>query len=129
MKPEFRSGTHKAIEELAQELNLPMGSYMQEWSYTSGEPEDIEKYISHYQVITDEDKKFVMMEIIVQAVDDQSEKEQRLKYWNVIEPLLRSDFKIHEHTIYYWACFDARNLYEEFEITPQMRILWTEVMS
>lgn len=129
MKPEFRSGTQKAIEELAAELELPKGAYLQNWSYISGEPEDIEKYIHHYHVLTDEDKKFVLMEIIVQAMDDQSEKVKLTKYWNIVKPILKKDFKIHEHTIHYWACFDAGNLYEEFEITPHMRELWNEVMS
>ena len=127
MKPEFRCGTKKAIEELAAELGLPKGSYMQDWSYISGEPDDIEKYIAHYEVTSDEDKRFVLMEIIVQAMDDQSEKELFVKYWNRIKPLLKKDFKLHEYTIYYWACFDARNLYEEFTITPDMRKLWDEV--
>lgn len=127
MKPEFRCGTKKAIEELAAELDLPKGSYMQDWSYISGEPEDIEKYISHYEITSDEDKRFVLMEIIIQAMDDQSEKEMFVKYWNIIKPILKKDFKLHEYTIHYWACFDARNLYEEFTITPDMRKLWDEV--
>lgn len=127
MKPEFRCGTKKAIEELATELDLPKGSYMQDWSYISGEPEDIEKYITHYGNTSDEDKRFVLMEIIIQAMDDQSEKELFIKYWNMIKPILKRDFKLHEYTIYYWACFDARNLYEEFTITPDMRQLWNEM--
>ena len=127
MKPQFRSGTQKAIEELATELGLPKGSYLQNWSYVVGEPEDIEKYIAHYRSTSDEDKKFVLMEIIVQAIDDQSEKDLFIKYWNEVKPILKEDFKIHEHTIHYWACFDAGSLYEEFEVTPNMRELWNEV--
>lgn len=129
MKPPFRAGTQKAIEELAAELNLPAGSYLQNWSYGAGDPDDIEKYITHYQVTEDEDKKFVLMEIIIQAIDDQSEKTKLTKYWNEIKPVLKKNFKLHEYTIHYWSCFEAGNLYEEFEITPYMRQLWNEVMS
>jgi hypothetical protein len=127
MKPEFRSGSKKAIEEIAKELDLPKGSYLEDWSYISGEPEDIEKYITHYKVTEDEDKRFVLMEVIVQAMDDQCEKDQYIKHWTAIKPILKRDFKIHEYTIYYWACFDAKNLYEEFTVTPDMRQLWNEM--
>lgn len=100
MNPEFRCGTRKAIEELAEELNLPNDWTMQDWSYEIANSNDIEKYISHYNDTTDNDKKFVLMEIIIQATSDQRNATDFFKYWEIIKPLLTKDFSIHQFTIH-----------------------------
>lgn len=95
IEPKFRCGTKKAIYELAEALNLPIDSITQDWSYTIVNPNDIEKYISHYNLTPDEDTKFVLMEIIIQATEDQVERANFQKYWDDIEVLLEVDFSIH----------------------------------
>ena len=45
MEPTFRCGTRKAIDELAEELNLPNEKWMQDWPYEVVNASDIEKYI------------------------------------------------------------------------------------
>src|SRR3990170_5873376 len=104
--PKYRVGTKEAMEELASELNLPIESWMQDWPYEIADPMDIERYISHYKKLIDDDKKFVLMEIMLQATNDQSQEAFFLKYWEEIQPLLQKDFKIHEYTIFYWSCFE-----------------------
>ena len=129
MEPIFRCGTRKAIDELAEELNLPNETWMQDWPYEVVIPEDVEKYIEHYEKLTDEDKKFVLMEGIIQATEDQDTGVYFLKYWNRIKPLLENDFYIHEFTVYYWSCFDNKNIKDCWKITPFMRQLWEDRMA
>ncbi len=109
---------------MADELNLPIDSSTQDWSYTVGKTCDIEKYISHYNLTLDEDKKFVLMEIIIQATDNQPDKANFQKYWNKIMVLLKTDFSIHEYTIFYWSCFDSPNMEGSWQISENMRELW-----
>ena len=123
MEATFRCGTRKAINELSKELNIPHDSSMQDWSYTEGNPDDIEKYISHYDLTKDDDKKFVLMEFIIQATEDQNTEDLFLKYCESIKPILETDFKLHEFTIYYWASFDNENLDDCWKIVTLMRQL------
>jgi hypothetical protein len=125
-EPQSRYGTRKAIDELAIDLNLPHEDWMQDWPYEVVKPEDIERYIHHYKIIRDEDKKFVLMEAIIQANSDQQLKEDMEKYWQMVKPLLQQDFSIHEYTIFYWCCFETEDINDCFAITPYLRVLWTE---
>jgi hypothetical protein len=127
MKPIFKCGTSKAIDELSEELDIPFDSSMQDWSYTAGNPNDIEKYISHYALTNDDDKKFVLMEFIIQATEEQETEELFLKYCDVIKSILKTDFKLHEYTIHYWACFDNKHIDDCWIITPFMRQIWVEI--
>jgi hypothetical protein len=122
--PKFRCGTTEAIENLAQQLKLPYEDYMQDWSYEVANPEDIEKYIDYYKLTSDEDEKFVLMEIIIQAVNDQGHEKDFLKYWDKIKGSLKEDFRIHEYTVFYWCRFDSGHAEEEFVISPRMREIW-----
>lgn len=124
-KPRYR--TLKAIEELSKELNLRYERWMQDWPYEVAEAADIEKYIAHYRVTVDEDKKFVLMEAIIHATTDQRQKTDFEKYWNIIKPLLIDNFSIHEYSIFYWSCFELDDLADCFIITPNMRQLWDDI--
>ena len=126
MEPIFRCGTREAIDKLAEKLNLPDNLTMQDWSYTAGNPNDIEKYISHYDETTDEDEKFVLMELIIQATEDQEKQKSFTKYWDRVKPVLEKDFNIHEYTIHYWSCFDNEDEEDCWKITPLMRQLWAD---
>ena len=102
MKPKFRCGTQQAIEELSKELKLPYDETMQDWSYQVAEPDDIEKYLAHYKLTTNEDKKFVLIEMILQALLEQKIPKQLLYHWEKTSEILTNDFNIHEYTIDYW---------------------------
>jgi len=126
MEPPFRWGTKKAIDELAKELDLPNEEWMQDWPYEVANDSDIEKYIAHYKTLADEDKKFVLMKAIIQAIEEQTTEELFLRYWDEIKPILEEDFTIHEYTIYYWSCFDIEDLDDCWIITSFMRQLWLD---
>jgi hypothetical protein len=125
-EPSFRCGTRKAIDELAKELNLPHSEWMQDWPLGVIVSVDIDKYIDHYQNLLDEDKKFILMEGIIQATEEQPTEELFAKYWNIIKPILEKNFHIHEYTIHDWACFDSENLDDCWKIAPLIRQFWTD---
>ncbi|GAA3762980.1 hypothetical protein [Flavobacterium ginsengiterrae] len=124
IEPKFRCGTREAINKLATELNMPFDEWMQDWPYEVANSEEIEKYISHYRKVTDDDEKFVLMQAIIQAAEDQKQQEQFLKYWLIVQELLKQDFQIHEYTIYYWSCFDTQDIQDCFKISVFMRDLF-----
>jgi predicted SAM-dependent methyltransferase len=124
MEPTFRCGTRKAIDSLALELNLPNDLSMQDWSYQVANHSDINKYLSHYSSLKDDDMKFVLMEIIIEATENQNNEKKFSKYCETVKIILEKDFKLHEYTIYYWACFDNENLEDCWQITPLMRQIW-----
>jgi hypothetical protein len=124
-EPKFRCGTKEAIEQLAIELDLPYESWMQDWPYEVVNSEHFDKYLSHYLKTVDEDKKFVLMEMLIQAVNDQIDDKDFTRTWIKLEPLLTKDFKIHEYTVYYWACLDNVDISDTCTITSKMRDVWT----
>ena len=126
-EPKFRFGKEKAIIELAEELGLSYNKEMQDWSYEVAEPDNIDMYIKHYDKLIDENKKFVLMEIMIQATTDQGNLNDLKKYWTKLKTRLISDNEIHESTIYYWSCFDNVSLNNCWEITPFIRNLWKEI--
>ena len=119
MAPAFRCGTKKAIDELAEELNLPNSLTMQDWSYEVSNPNDLGKYISHYSLTIDEDKKFVLMEMILQGIVNQPTEEQLLFYWKRVYPFLTENFKIHEFTINYWQNL-TEGEFDNYKILSQL---------
>lgn len=126
MKPNFRCGIRKAIDELAGELNLPNEKSMQDWPIEVMITSDIEKYIEHYEKLTNEDKKFVLMEGILVVTEYQPTEELFVKNWDRVRQFLEKDFTIHEYTIYYWACFEIENIEDCWKLTPLMRQLWSD---
>jgi uncharacterized protein YktB (UPF0637 family) len=124
MEPTFRCGTRKAVDELAEELNLPNNLAMQDWSYEVANPNDFYKYISHYYLTKDDDKKFVLIEMILQAIVDQSDEQQLLICWEKVKPILTDDFKIHEFTIHYWKDLTDDNFENYKTLGPLLKQLW-----
>ena len=122
--PAFRCGTKEAIDALCIGLNLPCSETLQDWSYTVGRAQDIEQYIAYYEEIVDEDQRFVLAEMMIQAVEDQEDKELQIYYWQHVAPRLEKNFALHEFTIYYWAVFDNDALEDCWQVTPWMRALW-----
>jgi len=124
MEPIFRCATRKAIEELAQELNLPSEEGMQDWPIEVTNPSDIDRYLDHYKTLTDDDKKFVLMEGIIDATEYQPTETLFIKNCDKLKSLLEKDFQIHAYTIYHMACFDIADIEEWWKITPIMRKIW-----
>ncbi|MFD1293865.1 hypothetical protein ACFQ5N_08465 [Lutibacter holmesii] len=127
-KPEFRCTTKKALDELATELNLkeriPNWDSMAGYSYTPGNPEDIQQYLDYYVILTNEDKKFTLMEMILDAIAEQPNQTEFVNYWDKVEPILIEDYLIHEFTIHYW-----KNMTVEFERSNIMTPLIQKIIS
>ena len=127
MEPLPRYRTRKAIDELAVELNLPNESWMQDWPYEVVVHSDIDRFFAHYKRLLDEDKKFLLMQAIIQAIEEQPTETLFIKLWDKAKTILEKEFTLHEYTIYYWACLDTEDIEDCWRITPVMRELWNEV--
>lgn len=127
-QPTYRFRTIKAMQEVAADFGLPFTTAMQDWPIKVSDPDHIELYLRHYQSQKDDNKKFVLMEMILQAVEDQAEHSLAQKYWNEVKPLLSKDFDLHQFTIYRWACISKPHLEGCFKISPPMADLWKLVM-
>lgn len=125
-EPTFRCGTKKAIDELVAQYNYPYADWMQDWPYEIADSKEIKNYFLHYEEQTDEDKKFILMEMLIQALTHIENKREFDENWLRLKPIIIKDFKIHEYTIFYWSCF-GEHLSNCWNVTPFMRGLWKEV--
>lgn len=127
-EPQFRCSTKKALDELEIELNLkeknPYWESMAGKSYTPGNPNDIQEYLDYYIQLKDDDKKFTLMEMILDSLADQQNEANFLKYWQKAKPILIKDYLIHEFTIHYW-----KQMTEEFEMSKIMTPLIQRLIS
>lgn len=124
-EPKFRSETKEAINELAISLGLPNEPDMQDWSYSVADTERIDDYLALYRETMDSDKKFVLMQMIIQAVNDQMEGRNSTTHLEILERILKEDFDIHEYTIFYWALLEDETFTDIWAIAPFMRELWS----
>lgn len=125
-EPTLRYGTGKAIDALSKILKVEHNPSSQDWSYEISNPDHIEQYLNLYPTLQDEDERFVLMEIIIQAIEDQKEA-NFIFYWNKVKLLLEKDFALHEYTIFYWCVFDNEDLEDCFSVSGYMRGLWFEI--
>lgn len=131
-EPNFRCSTKKAIDELAIELNLreriPYWDSMAGHSYTPGNPEDIQQYLDYYERFSDDDKKFTLMEMILDSLAKQPDEFEFSRFWKKIEPILIADYSIHHYTVYYWK--DMTNEFSRSNVmTPQIQSLMANMIS
>jgi len=105
-EPPFRFSTQRALDELEVELNLktknPFWESMAGVSYTPGNPSDLHEYLDHYVKLLDDDKRFTLMEMIMDALAAQPSESDFHKFWNKVRVFLLEDYAIHEYTIFYW---------------------------
>lgn len=123
-EPKFRCGTAKAIYSVVIKFNLPHEEWMQDFPIEISDAEKIEDYFGFYDQVTDDDEKFVLMELLIQATTEQPTSWDLYHSWLELKQRLIQDFLIHEYTVYYWCCFDNKDIEECWSITPYMRELW-----
>lgn len=96
------------------------------YSYTPGNPNDIQEYLDYYEQLKDDDKRFTLMEMILDSLAEQQTEDDFLKFWHKTKPILIRDYSIHEFTIHYW-----KQMTEEFErsniMTPRIKELISEM--
>lgn len=124
MIPIYRCGTRKAIDELAAELNLRFENWMQDWPIEVVSPADIDVYIDHYHKLTDDDKKFVLMQGILDTTEYQPTEELFLKYCSQVNQILEADFHLHAYTIFYYTCPEEEIIENCFRLTSMMREIY-----
>lgn len=126
-EPPFRCSTKKALDELATELNLrekiPHWDSMAGLSYTPGNPADIQAYLAYYAQLKDDDKKFTLMEMILDAMAQQTNERDFMKYWRKVKRILIKDYVIHEFTLHYWKDMTTGNFERSGRMTPLVRDL------
>lgn len=125
--PKSRFSTVDAMKAIAKLLNITYDSSMQDWTYVVADDEKIEEYLALYATLKDDDLKFTLMEIIIQATNNQLNGFVFWQYREKLKKLLLEDFELHEYTIFYWAEFDNPNLDDCWAITPYMRELFHKV--
>ena len=108
-KPAFRFSTTKAMETVAAKFGKPTEYGFTDWSYIYSKPNEIQMYLNEYESTQDEDIKFVLTEMILQALVDQLNEIEILKYWDKTKEILHKDFELHQFTIHYWMNLDAHN--------------------
>jgi len=126
-EPKFRFVTEKAKRELSIDFNFgyDINKSCQDWEWTIGNKNQIEEYITHYINEIDDDKKFALMEIIIQAIEDQENEKDFDKYSNGIRKLLFNNFLLHEYSIYYWSDFE-NDLNDSWKISKMMREIFQD---
>lgn len=92
-------------------------------SYTPGNPADVQEYLDHYAQLNDDDKKFTLMEMILDAIAQQSNERDFMNYWQKVKPILIEDYVIHEFTIHYWKGMTTQNFERSETMTPLIRNL------
>lgn len=128
--PPFRYYTPKAFESITKQFGWPYESWMQDWPLEIWNKIDIELCLREYPQLKNDDEKFLLMEGILYVLDEIQGEAFEI-YSQKTMDLLKSDFHIHEYTIYYWTLYDKypnenETLKEDeiFRITPLMRHLW-----
>jgi len=133
MKQRWDFNTSKAIDELETELNLketvPHWGAMAKLSYTPSNYKHIELYVKHYKTLNNQDKMFVLMEMIIGAIVDQPTENKFLKQWTAVKELLIKDFYIHEFTINYWKDMTEVNFENCKLLSPKLNLLSIEIAS
>ncbi len=122
VEPKYRFGGN--WEELATLFNYTIDSPSQDWTYEIAEPERIDDYIRAYDnEVQNEDTKFSLMEMIIQALENQGSIELIELKWQLIKPILLRDFELHQYTIFYWSCWEDE-IEDTWNVTPLFRELW-----
>ena len=130
-EPPFRCSTKKALDELESELNLkeknPYWESMAGHSYTPGNPDDIHEYLDYYEQLKDDDKKFTLMEMILDSLAEQPNETEFTRYWQKVESKLIKDYLIHEFTVYYWKDMEKDNFKRSDIMTSKIRKLISQM--
>ena len=97
----------------------------QDWTYTKSEFDRIDDYLEAYGKLEKKETKFSLLEMIIQAVNDQP-TELLDSYWNKLKPILEADFELNKYTIHYWCSWETDELHNCFEISEKMREYWLD---
>lgn len=124
-EPKFRCGGN--WDELAELFNYEIRKDDQDWTYTIAESHRLDEYLAAYNtLIMDEDTKFSLMEMIIEALHDLETLELKIDSWPKVKTTLKSEFDLHKYTIWYWALWDTDDPKNRWDIAYLFRSLWIE---
>jgi hypothetical protein len=118
----WRFPTEQAIASLAARFDLPNESYMQDWEWEVAEPERIDEYITVYNSgELNDDERFTLMEMIVQAFEDIGDSLNNDSRWVDILRLLEQNIELHAYSVWYWSDLENELGDEIWHVTPFLR--------
>ena len=108
---------------------MPNSQGMQDWEYEVADPERVLEFLAAYDIEDlSDDERFCLMEIVIQSFEELEDERLRKGVWPQIEAILRQNFGLHAHTVWYWACFE-NPLEDYWSVTPQMRLIYQQECS
>ncbi|MEM8968381.1 MAG: hypothetical protein AAGE93_18320 [Bacteroidota bacterium] len=129
-EPKIRYGTKEAIDAIACQLHLPNESWMQDWAYIVADADQLSMYIDLYDRTSNDNERFVLMQMIIQATDNKKQESQLSDSdWQRVRRRLECNFELHEYTVFYWSCLEEDELEFCFHITPEIRDIWLRYQS
>ncbi len=117
--------SQQAMQEVANDLDYE--GAMQDWPYEVATDTDIQLYLDLYDKQIDPEKKFVLMDIIIEANTTQISSQLLQLHWAETRRRLIENVSLHEYQIYQWCAFDELRLADAWDISPLMRELWAEI--
>ncbi|MBK0403156.1 hypothetical protein I5M27_09180 [Adhaeribacter sp. BT258] len=128
--PNPRYITRQAADGIISKLNWRYEEWMQDWPLEISQEINIKDCLQEYKNLQSDDEKFVLMQGILYALDEETTNSELEYYWKEISELLIKDFKIHEYTIFYWGLYEGGEnedpATEGFRITPLMQEIWNK---
>ena len=123
VEPNERFWTDKAIAALARRFGLDVNPYSQDWPWEVADPRRLQDYVDAYDSgeLT-EDEKFVLMDMILQAAEEQKDPLDANPIYARILQRLEQNFDLHRQQMTYWARLDSE-LEDAFSESPSLRRL------
>lgn len=126
-EPPERYWTRAAMISLAARLRVRYGDDMQDWPWEVAEPERLDEYLALYDVLTDEDEQFTLMDVMLEAVEEQASPLRLVQGWQELRHRIRQRPTLHVWQMWYWSLWDTETLTNAFFIAPYTRELWWEL--
>ena len=123
IEPPIRHPTGRAIDFIAKRLNLRNEPGMQDWEFEVSEPADLPRYLALYEeMLGDDDVRFVLADMIIQAFEDSDLEFSTNPDWNVFLSSLTDRLEVHGWQIWFWSSWDIQ-LEEAWRVSFAMREL------
>lgn len=127
IEPPLRYWTQSSEVSLAARLRVPWEVVMQDWPWEVAEPERLDEYLGLYDALTDDDERFTLMDVMLQAVEEQDSPLRLVQGWEELRQRIRQRPALHAWQMWYWRVWATATLTDAFFITPYTRELWWEL--
>lgn len=122
----WRFPTAAAKAALAERFHLPNHPDMQDWEWEVADASCLDQYLAVYHSgeLTD-DERFLLMEMMLQAVEDDPQPLETSLHWQEILQLLDRHIDLHAYSVWYWSDLEEELGEETWRITPSLRqLVW-----